>query len=260
MTVRRFDTDSLLDMLLENDEKAFRAFYERYRGRVYRYIVRQCGNSEQDQKAYLSIWAQLINNRLDCASNKSLKRAFLKSLQDCLFRSKTMATHTTQPSLMPGELEEGGRSTLLIDLIKRLPEGHRMRLLFRYEIGLSQKAIASLFDEEGETTKNYLDEAEGELLHGLSLAGRAKRVSLDLLYRETRLLRPPASWDRELIKAYPAWFKGGVPESLIKIQESEAPPERLEVLKARVIKVVRQIRSELAERLLIARDAISKRH
>ena len=217
MTKRRFDTDVLLTQVLAGDMDAFRAFYERYRGRVYRFITRQCGNGEEGLVVYRTVWAQLVADRDRCQDVKILKQNFLANLRRPSYKQSRSPRQKTLQALMPKNLdEEGGWTTLLIELIRRLPEGLRQRFLFRSEIGLSQKSIAKIFDEQPEITHRLIGEAERILLGDLLKAGCNREISLEKLYRDTRVLKPPAGWDDEIIPAYRLWFRQGVPPVLLK--------------------------------------------
>jgi DNA-directed RNA polymerase specialized sigma24 family protein len=250
VAARRFDTDALLEQLMEHKENAFKAFYERYRGRVYRFIVRQCGNGEEGQAVYRTIWANLIDARLNCKDSKSLKKAFLKSLQRPKFKPPINTSMVITFTLMPRELEEeGGWSMLLVEMVRRLPEGLRKRFLFRYEIGLSLKAIATVFHEETSASKGYLEEAERILFEGLGNAGFKKQISLESLYRETRSLRPPTTWDQEVLQGYPVWLKSGVPEALLKSDVRSESLDRVTSVKAFLKGTMTQLRSDLSAKL-----------
>ena len=250
MAARRFDTDTLLEQLLEHNEDAFKAIYERYRGRVYRFIVRQCGNGEAGQAEYLSIWANLVKSRMHCKDGKSLKLAFLKSLQRPTFKLVVNAKMVMPFTLMPRELEEeGGWSTLLVEMVRRLPEEQRKRFLFRYEIGLSSKAIAAIFNEDRNLTRQHLQEAENKLCEVLKNAGCKMQFSLDDIYRETRSLKPPTSWDQEVLSAYRDWMANGVPEILINLGKPIEPENRLASMKKTLRSTLEQLRSDFSAKL-----------
>lgn len=248
MTGRRFDTDTLLQQLLAGDAEAFKAFYERYRGRVYRFIARQCGNGEEGEAVFLSVWAHLIDVRVRCSDYRSLKLAFLVSLRRPCVKPSRKDNRMALLSLIPRDPgEESGWSTLLIDLIRRLPDGLRQRLLFRYEIGLGCKAIALLFREGPETTQRYLEEAELLLRDGLLQAGCNKQIAPERLYRETRVVNPPSSWDNEVMLAYSNWMREGVSSTLLEVLESPDAPGRRRFMQ-RLHKTLRQFRSDLADK------------
>ncbi|MEN8177285.1 MAG: sigma factor-like helix-turn-helix DNA-binding protein [Pseudomonadota bacterium] len=250
MAARRFDTDALLEQLLEHKENAFKGFYERYRGRVYRFIVRQCGNGEEGQAEYISIWANLIKARLSCKDGKCLKLAFLESLRRPTFKPLIKTSMVIPFTLMPRELEEeGGWSTLLVEMVRRLPEGLRKRFLFRYEIGLSHKAIATVLHEDKNTSERYINEAERKLFEGLENAGCKMQISLDSLYRETRSLGPPASWDQEVLSAYPGWLKNGVPDELINLHLPKEPQSRMASIKAFLQNTVSHLRADISAKI-----------
>ena len=217
VTKRRFDTDVLLEQVLAGDKEAFRLFYERYRARVYRFITRQYDNGEEGSRIYRSVWAQLVAERLHCKDVKTLKIRFLTGLQRDSQKPPIRSRHKSLLALTPRDLEdEGGWSTLLIELIRRLPEGLRQRYLFRCEIGLNPKAIATIFEERPEESARLIQDAERILLDGLLQVGCKQEVSLEKLYQETRILKPPASWDQEVTSAYPLWFEEGVPAALLQ--------------------------------------------
>ena len=259
MTKRRFDTDVLLTQLLEGDMDAFRAFYERYRARVYRYIPRQCGNGDEGMTVYRCVWANLVEYRKHCNDVKDLKHKFLAALQRPSFKSPHSSRQKTLLALMPKKLdEEGGWTTLLIELIRRLPEDLRKRFLFRSEIGLNLKAIAKLFREQPEVTRRLIEEAERTLLDGLLRAGCNKEVSLEKLYRDTRVLKPPASWDDEIISAYPRWFQEGVPAVLLEPSGDEAKG-RVALVQGFLRKTISHIRPVAADKSLPAPHSDQRR-
>jgi len=250
VTKRRFDTDVLLTQVLAGDMDAFRAFYERYRGRVYRFITRQCGNGDAGLAVYRSVWAQLIADRHCCNDVKILKQRFLANLQRPSFKQPNRTRPKTLQALMPKNLdEEGGWTTLLIELIRRLPEGLRQRFLFRSEIGLSHKAIAKIFDEPPDVTRRLIEQAERTLLSDLLKAGCNNEISLEKLYRETRVLKPPVSWDDEVIPVYQLWFQEGVPPVLLKTT-AEGGKGGLAVVQDLWRKAIRQIRSTLPDKTM----------
>lgn len=242
MTERRFDTNTLLSQLLRGEECAFQPFYERYRGRVYRFIVRQCGNGEAGRQAYLSAWARLVNSRDKCGSSKDLKFAFFKNLVCPVIGDQKYAIDNSHRDYLPKGLdEEKCWSMLLVEQIRRLPDGLRKRFLFRFEMGLSGKAVATIFAEGAETTKGYLREAEQILMTSLVQAGYHKKVPVEVLYRETRFLKPPTSWDEAVLGSYKEWLSQGVPAELL--QHRGGPLDKS--LKGRLRKTLGHFKNDL---------------
>jgi len=47
------------------DAEAFTALYQRYRGSLYRYLARQCGNAAIAEDLYQDIWIKVVNARAD---------------------------------------------------------------------------------------------------------------------------------------------------------------------------------------------------
>ena len=227
MTARRFDTDTLLEQILEGDSEAFMAFYERYRGRVYRFIVRLCGNGQEGKAAYVSVWARFAASRRKCKDPKALKLAFFKSLESPFWRTQKSEGETVPFSVLPRGLEEeGGWSVVLVQMVKRLPDHQRKRFLFRHEIGLSMKAVSQIFGESVAATRDCVNDAETALLKGLGDAGCTRRITLDALYRETRFLQPPTSWDQDILDGYVVWIEKRVPRALLKNLEASTRAKR----------------------------------
>jgi DNA-directed RNA polymerase specialized sigma24 family protein len=214
---RRFDTDALLEQVLEGNSDAFRSFYERYRGRVYRFIVRLCGNGGEGQAAYLSVWARFADSRRKCKDPKALKLAFFKSLESPLLQSQMPGCEAAPLSYLPKGLEEeGGWPVVLVQLVKKLPGDQRKRFLFRHELGLSINAISQIFGEGISVTRKFINDAEELLRQGLADAGCTRRVTLESLYRETRFLQPPGSWDVNILEGYQQWIEKRVPRALLQ--------------------------------------------
>ena len=49
----------------DGDVAAFEELYGRYRGPLYRYLLRQCGNPDAAQDLYQETWARVIRARAD---------------------------------------------------------------------------------------------------------------------------------------------------------------------------------------------------
>ncbi|MGA9395444.1 MAG: sigma-70 family RNA polymerase sigma factor, partial [Azonexus sp.] len=49
----------------DGDAAAFEALYSRYRSRLYRHLVHQCGDPHLAEELYQDIWLKVINARAD---------------------------------------------------------------------------------------------------------------------------------------------------------------------------------------------------
>ncbi|MBL3526394.1 MAG: hypothetical protein JMN27_05130 [gamma proteobacterium endosymbiont of Lamellibrachia anaximandri] len=98
---------------------------------------------------------------------------------------------------------------LLVDLVRTLPYRQRESLLYRYEIGLSYAAIASVLGESGFTIEERIYSAEQELAVQLAAAGCADTTkdALKSYYSDTRRVKPPVTWDGDILQALPQWLE-----------------------------------------------------
>jgi DNA-directed RNA polymerase specialized sigma24 family protein len=205
---RRFDTDAVLQHIMEGDKNAFGAFYERYRGRIYRFIVRQYGTGDFGKAAYYSAWRNLVISSRNSQSPKDLKFAFFKYLGKSGQANLQTKHSEGQSSYLPKDLEEEGKwSLMLIEQFRRLPDPMKKRFLFKYEIGLSDNAIARILEDKRKHIEKSIEEAERILRLHMDEAGCPETNALDKLYRGSRVVKPPASWDGEILDSFAIWLK-----------------------------------------------------
>lgn len=205
---RRFDTDAVLKKILEHDKEGFTSFYERYRGRVYRFIVRQYGTGEYGKAAYYSTWRHLVVSGLTIKTPRDLKLAFYQYLGKSV-KSPGVNVHRDMPSnYLPRDIEQDGNwSMALLGHFKKLPDEKKRYFLFKYEIGISENAISRALGISKKDVEKGLKEAETALQEAMEDSGCPKRHSLERLYRESRVVKPPASWDGEIIDSFNMWLK-----------------------------------------------------
>lgn len=205
---RRFDTDAVLQKIMESDKESFAAFYERYRGRVYRFIVRQYGTGDFGKAAYYSGWRHLVVSSRSSQSPKDLKFAFFQYLGKTASGQPVSMHVEGQSNYLPRDIEEDGKwSVVFIDNFKRLPDAMKRRFLFKHEIGLRPNAIARILDDKTKHIEKAIEEAERMLRYSMEEAGCPKTLSLDKLYRESRVVKPPASWDNEILDSFDIWLR-----------------------------------------------------
>jgi DNA-directed RNA polymerase specialized sigma24 family protein len=205
---RRFDTSQVLQHIIEGDNASFGAFYERYRGRVYRFIVRLYGTGNSAKLAYYSAWRHLIVSSRHCKIPKELKYSFYRNLWRSTHNKEQRRQTESQSTYLPRNLEEDSQwSVVFIEQFRRLPEKKMKLLLFRYEFGLSNTAIALIFEDTRYQIEDSLDEAEQILRTYITQAGCPDHLDLDRLYRESQVVKPPAHWDSEILDSFAAWMK-----------------------------------------------------
>ena len=205
---RRFDTDAVLQHVMEGDKSAFEAFYERYRGRIYRFIARQFGTSDFGKAAYYSVWRHLVIASRTSKSPKELKLSFFRNLGKPSQASSQQKATDAQSSYLPRDIEEDGKwSLVFIDQFRQLPESMKKRFLFKHEIGLSNTAIARILEDKRKHIDKSIEEAERILRLNMDEAGCPSNLSLDKLYRDSRVVKPPESWNGEILESFSIWLK-----------------------------------------------------
>ncbi|MCU7906011.1 MAG: hypothetical protein KZQ76_09145 [Candidatus Thiodiazotropha sp. (ex Epidulcina cf. delphinae)] len=208
MRSRRFDTDAVLEKIMHHDKEGFASFYERYRGRVYRFIVRQHGTGEYGKAAYYSAWRHLVVAGLTSRTAKDLKLSFYQYLGQPVSSLMTTKRDQRPSNYLPRDIEQDGNwSLVLIDHFKRLNDDKKRYFLFKHEIGISEAAIARTFEVRKQVVESSIKEAESELRVKLEKSGCPKRLSLEKLYRESRVVKPPVSWDGEILRSFNMWLK-----------------------------------------------------
>lgn len=223
---RRFDTDAVLEKILHHDKEGFASFYERYRGRVYRFIVRQYGTGEYGKAAYYSAWRHLVVAGLTSKTAKDLKLSFYRYLGQSVSSMMTTKRDQEPSSYLPRDIEQDGNwSLVLIDHFKHLADDKKRYFLFKHEIGISEAAIARTFDVKKKVVENSIKWAEIALQEKMEESGCPRKLSLEKLYRQSRVVKPPASWDGEILDSFNIWLRQTDRPSPVKELEN-APPEQ----------------------------------
>jgi DNA-directed RNA polymerase specialized sigma24 family protein len=205
---RRFDTEAVLKKILNHDKEGFASFYERYRGRVYRFIVRQYGTSEYGKAAYYSTWRHLVVAGISSTTPKQLKISFFQYLGTSV-GSLMSAQRSHEPTnYLPKDIEQDENWSLaLIEHLKQLGEDQKRYFLFKHEIGISEAAIARTFSVKKKAVESCIRAAEEALKDSLHEAGMPESLSMEKVYRQSRVVKPPHSWDQEILDSFDIWVK-----------------------------------------------------
>jgi hypothetical protein len=94
-----------------------------------------------------------------------------------------------------------------LDHFKKLADEKKRYFLFKYEIGISETAISRALGVSRKSVGKGLEQAEAELHEAMEESGYTNKQSLHRLYRESRVVKPPAAWDREIIDSFNMWIK-----------------------------------------------------
>ncbi|MFQ5935570.1 MAG: sigma-70 family RNA polymerase sigma factor [Acidiferrobacterales bacterium] len=167
------------------DVEAFEVIYRRHSGRLYRYLLRQCGNPDDAQELFQDVWANLIRAR-----ERYEVRARFATYLFTLAHNRLVDHYRRQghnpiamaanpgagddhanlediPDLSQHVIEDGVHrrrvADRLLELIDRLPSAQREAFLLREEAGLSVDEIADVTGVNPETAKSRLRYAVAKL-------------------------------------------------------------------------------------------------
>jgi RNA polymerase sigma-70 factor (ECF subfamily) len=168
----------------DGDAAAFDTLYDRHKGRLYRYLVRQCGGPAPAEELFQETWMKLIKAR----SRYTVRARFTtylfhiahNLLIDHYRRGNPGLPESYDENGAPEPADHGGRDEperrattrqatgRLLALIDRLPAAQRETFLMREEGGLSLEEIASATGVGRETAKSRLRYALQSLRQGMA--------------------------------------------------------------------------------------------
>jgi RNA polymerase sigma-70 factor (ECF subfamily) len=163
---------------------AFDVLYERHRGGVFRYLLRQCGNRASAEELFQDIWMNLVQARgryrVEAKFSTYLYTLAHNRLMDHFRRHKGLelvsldqdeddpldlpASATVQPERAAESREQAAR---LLALVEALPAAQREAFLLHEEGGLSLEQIAGVTDSNREAVKSRLRYALSKLRDGM---------------------------------------------------------------------------------------------
>lgn len=176
------DDETLMLRYRHGDVQAFERLYERYKGALYRYFLRQCGQAAIAEELFQDVWLQLVRMRkhyvarakfttylFHMAHNRLIdyyRRQAVRGTPDALQSHAALMQKAVHQE--PEEhLHRQRQMTRLLELVSRLPVEQREAFLLREEAGLSLEAIAEVTGVSRETTKSRLRYAVTRLRRGL---------------------------------------------------------------------------------------------
>ncbi len=168
------------------DASGFAALYERYRGPLYRYLLRQCGEQALAETLYTDVWMRVIRAHKRYQA-QALFRIYLFHLAHNVlldhYRHRTAGLPLSYEADPAEIMESHGAAewhepadgvaatqqqvTRLLELIAELPEAQREAFLLHEEVGLSMAELARVISEKPETAKNRLRYASQWLRRGM---------------------------------------------------------------------------------------------
>jgi RNA polymerase sigma-70 factor (ECF subfamily) len=168
----------------DGDAAAFEALYGRYKGSLYRYLLRQCRVAAVAEELFQDVWLNLVRAR----ERYEVKAKFATYLFH-LAHNRLIDYYRRQAAGLPlsysddAALEElpdsrqvapetrldlKRQAARLKQLIGDLPEAQREAFLLHEEAGLSLEEIAGVTGVNAETAKSRLRYAVAKLKRGLT--------------------------------------------------------------------------------------------
>lgn len=216
MSKRQIDTKLQMEKFLDGNLNAFNNIYERYSGRIYRFIVRQFGTGPQARSLYITVWAEFVDARKEHTSSSQYKIALYKILYRCLQNCNTDQPFFGVTQKINGENDEKGHSSIkLLEHLRKLPKPLREVFLLRHEIGLKTPLIARILEESVSDTERKISQAIVLLEQEMVERGFTDEPVLTL-YRNSRMLKSPTRWDSEIYASLPIWIEIGIQGTLMK--------------------------------------------
>lgn len=164
-SMREVSDEKLMQRYAKGDFGAFEELYERHRGALYRYFLRQVNDPASANDLYQGTWEKLIRARKSYRNpapfNAWLYRIAHNHLVDHFRRARpllpaedeTLVDNKAEPSQVAVDQEQ---SEQLKAGIHCLPEEQRSTLLLKLESGLKMEEIARVTGVSRETVKSRL--------------------------------------------------------------------------------------------------------
>lgn len=171
----------------KGDFRAFQVIYQRHKGALYRYLLRQCGKAEDAQELFQDVWTNLIRAReryeVRAKFTTYLFRLAHNRVVDYYRRQARNPVDTENSPNRDGTSENLDLENLpdldcpqienrlhlkrlsrrLLELIEALPQAQRDAFLLREEAGFSVEEIAEVTGVNAETAKSRLRYAVAKL-------------------------------------------------------------------------------------------------
>ena len=172
--MRERSDEDLMEAWAAGSMQAFEALYARYRGPLYRYILRQAGDDATANDLYQGSWEKIIRARKSYRPQAPFRawmyRIAHNHVIDHFRRSRPQSE--LEPERMesaeqgPDELlSQEARQQRLRDAVDSLPDKQRDAILLKLDAGLDLQSIADVTGVNRETAKSRLRYAVARLKH-----------------------------------------------------------------------------------------------
>ena len=168
--------EQLMQRYAKDDAQAFDQLYERHRGALYRYFIRQVSDTATANDLYQGVWEKIIKARkkyrpsapfvmwMFRIANNHLVDHYRRLRPAGSVDTELLADSQADPfqGLVDGEQNQQLKSGIIA-----LPVEQRNTLLLKLESGLKMEEIAELTGVSRETVKSRLRYAVNKLKRGL---------------------------------------------------------------------------------------------
>lgn len=174
--MRERSDEELMEQWAAGRMEAFEALYARYRGPLYRYVLRQVGDDATANDLYQGSWEKIIRARRSYRPNAPFRAWMYRIAHNHVmdhFRRQRPETEI-RPEIMESgqdgpedELGKEGRERLLRQAVDKLPAKQKDALLLKLDGGLDLQTIADVLGVNRETAKSRLRYAVARLKEAL---------------------------------------------------------------------------------------------
>lgn len=178
------DDAGLMLRYRDGDAAAFAALYARYKGPLYRYLLRHVRNACAAADLFQEVWSHLIATRDRYEPRAKFATFLFHIAHNCavdFFRRDLslhrVTAHDSESSLLEAEVPEHQRpdvaaefaeqQSAVLAAVAALPQEQREAFLLREESGLNVEEIARVTDVGVETAKSRLRYAVRKLKNSL---------------------------------------------------------------------------------------------
>ena len=172
--------DALMLRYAAGDAEAFDILYQRYKGPVYRFFLRQMAQADAEE-CHQEVWLKLINARagfqprgefrawLFTIAHRTLTDRHRRQMKHALSDAASNPDQLAAPGHGPESETDSHRAfERLSELISRLPVAQREALLMKEQAGFSLAEIARLTGTSEEGVKSRLRYATQKLRQALT--------------------------------------------------------------------------------------------
>jgi len=174
--------ENLMMSYCNGDADAFEALYQRHKGPLYRFVLRQCGQAFVEE-LFQDIWLKVINSRMSyqvkssfktwlyhLARNRVIDHYRRQNIRPLNNNSDKLSSISGAEQVQPeNRLETDNQHDLLMNAISALPAEQKEVFLLKQEAGLSIDDIAKTTGVTHEAAKSRLRYAINKLREQLEI-------------------------------------------------------------------------------------------